>query len=62
MATSCPEYPFPEVKSTVRADLVTAGWIIKPFDEGRSCVVLFITLVDPKGSIPKKIVGMTANV
>ncbi|CAD8196361.1 unnamed protein product [Paramecium octaurelia] len=54
------EYPeLPPIKESVRGDLKIAGWILQKTEQGtKTC---FITMVDPKGSIPAAIVASSAK-
>ncbi|CAD8172933.1 unnamed protein product [Paramecium pentaurelia] len=54
------EYPdIPPIKESVRGELKIAGWVLQKMEQGtKAC---FITMVDPKGSIPTAIVASSAK-
>ncbi|CAD8179138.1 unnamed protein product [Paramecium octaurelia] len=54
------EYPdIPPIKDSVRGELKIAGWVLQKMEQGtKAC---FITMVDPKGSIPTAIVASSAK-
>ncbi|CAD8102519.1 unnamed protein product [Paramecium sonneborni] len=54
------EYPeIPPIKESVRGELKIAGWVLQKTPSGtKAC---FITMVDPKGSIPAAIVASSAK-
>lgn len=61
--TSCVHKDRPEVKKTVRAELYIGGWRITPDkdDPENKCHAVYITQMNPKGSIPKYFVNKTAD-
>jgi hypothetical protein len=51
IATSSCNYPYPETKGVVRAEIFVGGYIIEAIDEGRTQIT-YIADADLKGSIP----------
>jgi hypothetical protein len=61
--TSCEHKDKPDAKKTVRAELYIGGWRITPDkdDPENKCQVVYMSQMNPKGSIPKYFVNKTSD-